>query len=554
VTSGVRGTAVGVLVGLLVLAGLHAVGFLPLPPLHLTGQLHEFYLKGQKPETPNVTGVRVARSDQGLVIGVGRPGYVEWRFPPGAASPSIVQPYFLPSVSHPARILRVSPTETRVLVNNRPWRNRALRLDRPGKESGEFSVRFEGQDAWLREIYFFQSPDALPGAAVPLMALGLLAVWIFFHRRNPNLIVLGIVVCAGFLIRWPAYLTHYRVPLGGDAEYFWQLAREWNWHAPFSTGTREPGFIWLVKAALVLFGDSQRSARFLGLGLSCGVLVMIYRIALSAGWGARVGLVAAGLFACNPFAVYMSVQGYQLEFYTFLILLFSDLWLRRDAFGMGWAGGFLSITRVESFFAVVPLVLVGAWRGRWKSRQSLAAVLAFLVLFLPYAVRLTRTTGSVFGRLHGDVGWYFSAEIKGDPSQAGSLPKISFWNYLFIQHKPASLIAGTVKGYAQVLFNPMNAYNRIYLNSHDARAWNLLLWPFYLWGLGRCLMRSQDRWFLALPLCFLSGLPMFEDLFREPRLLFHVAPFVALFAARGLSGAFSVVSARLSRRDKQSTF
>src|ERR1019366_10582554 len=145
--------------------------------------------------------------------------------------------------------------------------------------------------------------------------------------------------------------------------------------------------------------------------------------------------------------------------------LFSDFWLRRRAFGMGWAGGLLCVTRVQSILAVVPLLLLAAWRDRWKTRQGVMAALTCLILFLPYAMTVRRTTGSVFGHLNEHVGYYFSAETKGDPSQRGALPKISLWNYLFIQHKPASLIAGLSKGYAQVLFNPLNAYNRIFLNS-----------------------------------------------------------------------------------------
>jgi hypothetical protein len=97
------------------------------------------------------------------------------------------------------------------------------------------------------------------------------------------------------------------------------------------------------------------------------------------------------------------------------------------------------------------------------------------------------------------------------------------------------LAGKTLRGYAEIFFNPQNSFNRIFLNSHYALAWNLVFLPFFWVGLGACLRRKEGRWFLVSLLLFLNVLPFFQEMFREPRLLFHAAPWVAVVTAAGLA-------------------
>jgi hypothetical protein len=109
--------------------------------------------------------------------------------------------------------------------------------------------------------------------------------------------------------------------------------------------------------------------------------------------------------------------------------------------------------------------------------------------------------------------------------------------YLFSRQALPRLALKTLKGWFQILFNPFNPFNRIFLNSHYARAWNFLLLPFFWTGLWLFLSDGKRRYFLWLPLFFLNALPALQDQFREPRLLFHAAPFFFVLCAAGLQPA-----------------
>jgi hypothetical protein len=60
---------------------------------------------------------------------------------------------------------------------------------------------------------------------------------------------------------------------------------------------------------------------------------------------------------------------------------------------------------------------------------------------------------------------------------------------------------------------------------------------------------SGGRAALASVLLFLNLLPFLKDQVREPRLLFHIAPFVSLAVASGMAMVFSALRGRFSRRE-----
>jgi len=247
-----------------------------------------------------------------------------------------------------------------------------------------------------------------------------------------------------------------------------------------------------------------------------------------------VGLGAAALVATNPFAIFMSVQGYPLEFFTLLILLFAIAWLKNREQAMGWLGGLLCVTRAQSFLAIIPLIGLADWKFRWRRRERFGFWVPFLLLTLPYLWAVRQETGSFLGHINRHAGFYEVIEAKDFQKAPPADSALNLRHFLFARDQFQGRMTALIKGYAQILFDPRDPFNRILLNSHYARAWNLFFLPFFWIGLVLCLMNSKDRWFLWLPLLFLSGLPLLHDLVREPRLLFHVQPFFALITARGI--------------------
>ena len=192
------------------------------------------------------------------------------------------------------------------------------------------------------------------------------------------------------------------------------------------------------------------------------------------------------------------------------------------------------MTRVQFVFSVIPLAALAAWRFGWGKKEALRCLIPFVILAAPYLAVTWARTGSMFGQLHQHASYYQAAEKLGDPLRANELPRITAWQLLFANQSIPSLIHKTLRGYAEIFFNPANPYNRIFLNSHYARSWNALFLPFFWLGLGACLKRTEGRWLLISGLLFLNILPFLQDHFREPRLLFHAAPWVAMMVAAGL--------------------
>src|SRR5262249_49182963 len=155
-------------------------------------------------------------------------------------------------------------------------------------------------------------------------------------------------------------------------------------------------------------------------------------------------------------------------------------------------------TRVQCLFAIPPLALLAAWRGKWLRSEAYGFLVAFMVFAVPYLAQVKRSTGSFLGHLNEHVGFYAAQEKPAGKKPAGSNPP-TVTDYLFRSRSPSQFIAGTFKGYGRILFDPGDPYNRIFLNSHYARPWNRWLLPFFWLGLAACLLRRAYRWFLWLP-------------------------------------------------------
>ena len=351
----------------------------------------------------------------------------------------------------------------------------------------------------------------------------------------------SVLVFAGFVLRWNVFSGYYNVSLEGDAPGYFGLAHLLSWTNPWFTGVREPAFIWLLKLGLTFFGDSERSARFMTLIFSCALIPLTYLLARASKQTALCGITAAGLTAFNPFSIFMSVQGLQLELFTALVLIFSYAWLKEKALVPGLAGAILSVTRIQSVLAVVPLALFDVYKSKKRFRTACLFLVPVMLILVPYLAVVKHHTGSFTANLD-HVARYFQKAEQGNPDTAGGVMErknITLGEYIFSKKSLLVFSRRFFEGYLEILFNPLNPFNKIFLNSHYARNWNLIFLPFFWFGLAKYLLSGDNRRFLLLPALFMSVLPAWQNYFAEPRLLFHVAPFFAVITAHGMTSAAS---------------
>jgi hypothetical protein len=537
-------TVIGGVVFLLLCVTGRLIGLFPFQSPVLRWSLQEDYTQCRFPQGPNLRQSHCGRSVTGILIGVDGPGILEWQFSRTGPFPTIVQPFFDTIDGQESRITLVTPHhhKPRILFHNLPLHYRPFDIAPLVTHENEFVLRFEGTRTLLEGIRFYEPSQTIPFPWAAVFVVVFFAGIMIRQKEKSTLIVVSLGLLA-FLMRWKIFRTYFSLPLEGDAAGYWSLAQAFDWHHPFTTGPREPGFIWAAHAARWCFGDSIRSVRFLGVLMSSLWSVLTVELASAVGWPSWVGLAAGLMVATNPFAIFMSVQGYQLEFFTFLILFFAIAWHRKRAAAMGWVGALLCITRAQSFLAVIPLVLLGAWRDRWDKIEWRRFVAPFLILVLPYLAAVHSQTGSFLGHLTPHAGFYenMEASAAGQPTPAAQAPSLA--HFLISHGRWIHRLGDLFEGYGRVLFDPRDPFNRIWLNSHYARAWNLIFLPFFWMGLVYLLVDRKERAFLWVPLLFIGALPMLHDLIREPRLLFHVEPFVALIVVWGF--------AKIARRENR---
>src|SRR5438874_227510 len=90
-----------------------------------------------------------ALSDNGIVIGVNGPGFVEWKFSRSGPFPSVIQPFFVPAPGQGGRILLRTPSQPvpHILFDKLPLRNRPFDISATLKDENAFALRFEGIQA-----------------------------------------------------------------------------------------------------------------------------------------------------------------------------------------------------------------------------------------------------------------------------------------------------------------------------------------------------------------------------------------------------------------------
>ncbi|MBI4421982.1 MAG: glycosyltransferase family 39 protein [Gemmatimonadetes bacterium] len=204
-----------------------------------------------------------------------------------------------------------------------------------------------------------------------------------------------------------SYVSIARNLLGGVG--FWDTTGEWPGEPPYANPTAPtarwlPGYPVFLAAVFFLAGESYRAlyvAQAL-LGLAIGGLT--YACALKT-VGRPAALAAVGVYALDPFSVYLTGGVQTEQLFTLLVLastyfVLGTGWVHAGLFGL--FGGAAALTRAVGGALFAGLCLAGLLgvgpglgEGPLRSRTGRAALagLVFLLVLAPWVIRNQRVTG-----------------------------------------------------------------------------------------------------------------------------------------------------------------
>lgn len=155
---------------------------------------------------------------------------------------------------------------------------------------------------------------------------------------------------------------------------------------PLRYGQNAPvGWLWLMKAWLLAFGDSEASLRVPGLIAGCGALIVVARLA-RATVGVRWALVPTAWLAFSPYVVWQALQAKQYSF-DLLVSAVALAWATRASreprarelrwfAGFGCLAIFVSMPSIFVLIAVALAASLAAWnRGTRRFEDRWLGVL-----------------------------------------------------------------------------------------------------------------------------------------------------------------------------------
>jgi hypothetical protein len=399
----------------------------------------------------------------------------------------------------------------------------------------EFSIR------QCRSLTFFPPLHWLCAGAFVLY----MVAWALGGRRFTTRHWIALVTLVGFCLRWNGLGAAFGAPLEGDATGYHQLASQFSWQQPLSTGYREPLYIWLLAAIQSLLGANEFYVQLLSTLLSTAIVPLTMLLILEL-CGDRLAACAGGLLvAIGDFCVFNATRGERSELFVFLLMAYFWLLLRspksfRSEIGLGIVGGLVGLTWLVGLVSVLIAYPYRWWREKLSRWQAVAFLLALAAVVFPHLFEQWRASGDPFHALNVHVNFYKNAAETGVPSYDGA--KISWLSYLLSGHLSA-LVSHTVRGYFDLLLNPMDAANRAFLGFHPTQAWSLALFPLLLIGIVTEIWKARYGIFWLL-WATLNVMPGFLAEIRDPRLFLQVEPFFALFVGCGLTALASLVKKR----------
>jgi Dolichyl-phosphate-mannose-protein mannosyltransferase len=228
------------------------------------------------------------------------------------------------------------------------------------------------------------TPGRVAHGSAPLAALAVLTAFAFGLR----------VVGVDQTLDGDEYFTHAIVTDRGLSDV---------WHQVFHTSITPPLHYGLAWFAAQLGGDDTVLIRLPSLILGTAVVPVVFLTARRAG-GTRAGLVAAGLMALSPLAIWYSDEGRAYATMMFLVAV-STLALLHAAEGerRGWwvIYALSTCAALWSHYTAVFVVLAqagwGLWAYRERRKELLLSLAAVVVGYLPWLPGFVEQRKNQFG-------------------------------------------------------------------------------------------------------------------------------------------------------------
>lgn len=246
----------------------------------------------------------------------------------------------------------------------------------------------------------------VPAARQPRVALGiflwsraatwvaaLLAFYWFEPNRHPN------------AARWDSPLIH---DLGSltdvwarwDSVFFVRIAEQGYDHSSAAFYPLYPALVWAL--GHIFFGHYVLAGIVISLAAALGAFVLLHRLAEErlGGDGARRAVLYLAVF---PMALFL--QAVYSESLFLLLVLGAFVLAERNRFAVaGLASGLAILTRVNGL-ALLPALLLLAWRARDRRRAFAGLALAVPVVAL-YPLLLWREVGDPWAFAHAQDRWH----------------------------------------------------------------------------------------------------------------------------------------------------
>lgn len=363
---------------------------------------------------------------------------------------------------------------------------------------------------------------------------------------NVQLLAECAVVCLLIVAAWSTrslvLSDSRRLELRPDAAGYVHIAREGTFYQtalPTAPWVREPLFPALIRAAWIALPKTETSARFAGVLISIGVVVMTYLV------GRRlvprgVAAFAAGIIAMNRPLAELGTEALRNDAITFAVLLFVLLTsvLAQRAYWRAAAGGVLAAAMALLQISLLPVgviaLAVEGVRSRWHWREWLLAAAPMVLLLPGHLAFNAKISGGDFmysSTVH--TRYFANQEFAGQPGfpapedlaadrYAGE-PMTTF--EYFALFSPMELVARGVRGMADGLVTGMTR------NVLFAGPWWIML-PGLLGGIWW--FADRKRWWLAFVcLLVLAPIALVGGGRADWRLSSTLAPWIAMIWASG---------------------
>ncbi len=381
-----------------------------------------------------------------------------------------------------------------------------------------------------------------------------LTLWHTFRRqantRQVAFIWLMAILLMAFVLRWSRLMGQCLEPIDSDALAFCSWASNLSLSNPFATGAREPFYVWIDFLTMHILGPNAFQVRIVSVILSCMTVLASYYWARAVSGRRSVACLAAWVMSVSVFAVYASTSADRTQSFECLVLIFCFLmvrpgWTTKKILLVSVVSAFLCLNWLIGIVQVLTFLILWCCMRRISTRNAMAIAAITGMFLAPYFYVSWKQNGSALYALNVHANYWHNVDVN---KVYGYEKESTTWVRFLLQDRGIpTLIRKTTAGYASMLFNPSDRYNRIFLGGHYVQKFTYFIFPLFLLGLFFDVYhRRYEVGFMFFS--FMSISPYFSENSLSPRYFFYVAPFFAYWISSGTMVVLDFCRLRLRER------